>query len=114
MPPILAQNDFLLAASFGDLAACLAVTGGFKFMPCAFADARPLALSPPDRALTLFALPSSCLSHYFFFLRDTTILQFFSLTVIPAFSVCFLSWLYFCATVNFLSAITFLFFSYLR
>jgi hypothetical protein len=32
-PSILAQNDFLLAAAFGDFAACLADTGGFKFMP---------------------------------------------------------------------------------
>ena len=51
MPPILAQNDFLLAAAFGDFFACLADTGGLRFIPCALAEARPLAFKPPDLLL---------------------------------------------------------------
>jgi hypothetical protein len=47
MPPIRAQKDLRRFADVGDLAACFADTGGFKFMPCALAEARPLALSPP-------------------------------------------------------------------
>ena len=47
MPPIRAQKDLRRFADAGDLAACFADTGGFKFMPCALAEARPLALSPP-------------------------------------------------------------------
>ena len=46
-PPILAQNDLRRAADFGDLAACFAETGGFRFMPWALADFRPLAFNPP-------------------------------------------------------------------
>ena len=47
MPPIRAQKDLRRAADLGDLAACFADTGGFKFMPCALAEARPLAFNPP-------------------------------------------------------------------
>ena len=47
MPPILAQNDFRRFADAGDLAACFAETGGFKFMPWAFAERRPAAFNPP-------------------------------------------------------------------
>ena len=48
MPPIRAQNDLRRAADFGDLAACLADTGGFRVPPvCFLYEARPLALSPP-------------------------------------------------------------------
>ena len=47
MPPILAQNDLRRAADLGDLAACFAETGGFKFMPLAFAERRPAAFNPP-------------------------------------------------------------------
>ena len=47
MPDILAQNDVCRAFALGDLAACLSDTGGFRFMPWALADARPLAFSPP-------------------------------------------------------------------
>jgi len=47
-PPILAQKDLRRAADFGDLAACFAVTGGFRVPPvCALYEARPLAFSPP-------------------------------------------------------------------
>ena len=53
-PPILAQNDLRRAAAFGDLAACLALTGGFRFMPWALADARPLAFNPPAGFLPSF------------------------------------------------------------
>ena len=42
-----AQNDLRRAAALGDFFAWAADTGGFRFMPCALADARPLALSPP-------------------------------------------------------------------
>jgi len=47
MPPIRAQKDLRRFADAGDLAACFADTGGFKFMPCALAEARPLAFNPP-------------------------------------------------------------------
>ena len=47
IPPMRAQNDFCRAAALGDLAACLSLTGGFRFMPCALAEARPLAFRPP-------------------------------------------------------------------
>jgi hypothetical protein len=39
MPSILAQNESLREPPSG--------WGGFKFMPCAFAEARPLAFKPP-------------------------------------------------------------------
>jgi len=51
MPFILAQKLFLRAADFLDFLACLRDTGGFRFIPCRLADARPLALSPPDLLL---------------------------------------------------------------
>jgi len=48
MPPILAQKDLRRAADLGDLAACLADTGGLSVPPvCALYEARPLAFSPP-------------------------------------------------------------------
>lgn len=48
MPPIRAQNDLRRAADLGDLAACLADTGGLSVPPVwALYEARPLALSPP-------------------------------------------------------------------
>jgi hypothetical protein len=42
-----AQNDLRRAAALGDFFACLDDTGGFRFMPCFLADARPLAFKPP-------------------------------------------------------------------
>jgi hypothetical protein len=43
-----AQNDLRRAAAFGDLAACLAETGGLSVPPVwALYDARPLAFNPP-------------------------------------------------------------------
>jgi hypothetical protein len=51
IPDILAQKDFFLAASASVLGLG---AGGFRFMPCAFADARPFAFSPP-----LGSLPSA-------------------------------------------------------
>lgn len=51
IPPIRAQNDLRRAAAFGLRFACFAETGGFRFMPCAFADARPLAFRPPFGSL---------------------------------------------------------------
>ena len=65
IPPILAQNDLRLAAAFGDFFACLADTGGFKFMPCAFAEARPFAFNPPLGFFPFLALPCRSLSHCF-------------------------------------------------
>ena len=48
MPPIRAQNDLRRAADLGDLAACLADTGGLSVPPVwALYEARPLAFSPP-------------------------------------------------------------------
>jgi len=48
MPPIRAQKDLRRAADLGDLAACLADTGGLSVPPvCALYEARPLALRPP-------------------------------------------------------------------
>jgi energy-coupling factor transporter transmembrane protein EcfT len=47
IPPMRAQNDLRRAADLGDFFAWAADTGGFRFMPCALADARPLAFSPP-------------------------------------------------------------------
>ena len=68
MPPIRAQKDLRRAADLGDLAACLAETGGFRVPPvCALYDARPLAFSPPAGFLP------SALVHagVFFFLLAT-------------------------------------------
>ena len=45
IPPIRAQKDLRRAADFGDLAACLAETGGLR-VPLEY-EARPLALRPP-------------------------------------------------------------------
>ena len=48
MPPIRAQKDLRLAADLGDLAACLADTGGLRVPPvCFWYEARPLAFKPP-------------------------------------------------------------------
>ena len=48
MPPIRAQNCLRRPAALGDLAACLADTGGLSVPPvCFLYEARPLALSPP-------------------------------------------------------------------
>ena len=70
MPPIRAQNDLRRAAAFGDLAACLALTGGFRFMPWALADARPLAFNPPLGFLPSFLVHAAvfgiiCISLFF-------------------------------------------------
>lgn len=43
-----AQNDLRRAAALGLLAACSLLTGGFRFMPCAFAERRPASESPPS------------------------------------------------------------------
>jgi hypothetical protein len=48
MPPIRAQKDLRRAADLGDLAACLADTGGLRVPPvCFLYEARPLAFNPP-------------------------------------------------------------------
>jgi hypothetical protein len=47
-PDILAQKLFLRAADFGDFLASAALTGGFKFIPWALADAPPFAFKPPS------------------------------------------------------------------
>ena len=48
MPSMRAQNDLRRAADFFDLPACSLDTGGFRLWPSFFAEARPLALSPPS------------------------------------------------------------------
>jgi hypothetical protein len=48
IPVILAQNDLRLAASLSVLGFG---AGGFKFIPCFLAEARPFALRPPDSDL---------------------------------------------------------------
>jgi hypothetical protein len=47
IPHIRPQKDLRLAADLGDLAASAFLTGGFRFIPCALAEARPFALRPP-------------------------------------------------------------------
>jgi hypothetical protein len=47
IPHILPQNDLRRPADLGDLAASAFLTGGLRFIPCALALARPLALRPP-------------------------------------------------------------------
>jgi len=67
IPPILAQNDFLLAAALGDFFACLADTGGFNVPPvCLLYEARPLAFNPPLGFLPFLTLPCCAFCHYFF------------------------------------------------
>jgi hypothetical protein len=96
IPPILAQNDLRLAAAFGDFLACLADTGGLRFMPCALADARPLAFNPPLGFLPLLALPGCCLWHYLAALMLSRRLGYLR----PAFFAAAFA-LAFCAGVNF-------------
>jgi hypothetical protein len=47
IPHILEQNDLRRPAAFGDLLASALLTGGLRFIPCALAEARPLAFKPP-------------------------------------------------------------------
>jgi hypothetical protein len=47
IPHILEQNDLRLPAALGDFLASAFLTGGFRFIPCALADALPLAFNPP-------------------------------------------------------------------
>jgi hypothetical protein len=47
IPHIRLQKDLRLAADLGDLEASAFLTGGFRFIPCALAEALPLALRPP-------------------------------------------------------------------
>ena len=47
IPHIREQKDFLRPADFFDLAASAFLTGGLRFIPCALAEARPLAFNPP-------------------------------------------------------------------
>jgi hypothetical protein len=47
IPHIRPQKDLRRAADLGDLAASAFLTGGFRFIPCALAEARPLAFNPP-------------------------------------------------------------------
>jgi hypothetical protein len=68
MPPIRAQKDLRRFADAGDLAACFADTGGFRFMPCALAEARPLAFNPPLGFLPSLRCHAAVLAIYFFFL----------------------------------------------
>ena len=47
IPHIRPQKDLRRPADLGDLAASAFFTGGLRFIPCALAEARPLALRPP-------------------------------------------------------------------
>jgi hypothetical protein len=47
IPHIRPQNDLRRAADLGDFLASAFFTGGLRFIPCALAEARPLALRPP-------------------------------------------------------------------
>jgi hypothetical protein len=47
IPHIRPQKDLRRPADLGDLAASAFLTGGLRFIPCALAEARPLALRPP-------------------------------------------------------------------
>ena len=58
MPPILAQKESRREPPSG--------WGGFKFMPCAFADARPLAFKPPFGFLPSFLVHAALLAIYDF------------------------------------------------
>ncbi len=57
IPHIRPQNDLRRAADLGDFLASAFLTGGLRFIPCALAAARPLALRPP-----LGFLPSALLA----------------------------------------------------
>lgn len=68
MPPIRAQNDLRRAAAFGDLAACLALTGGLSVPPVwALYDARPLAFNPPLGFLPSFLVHAAVFGIIFSF-----------------------------------------------
>ncbi len=63
-----AQKDLRRAADFGDLAACLAETGGFSVPPVwALYEARPLAFSPPLGFLPSFLVHAAVLGIIFSF-----------------------------------------------
>jgi hypothetical protein len=47
IPHILEQKDLRRPAALGDFFASAFFTGGLRFIPCALADALPLALRPP-------------------------------------------------------------------
>ena len=61
IPSILAQKESLREPPSG--------WGGFKFMPCAFAEARPLAFKPPFGFLPSFLVHAGVLAIYDFQLR---------------------------------------------
>jgi hypothetical protein len=59
-----AQND-LRGQQLSVIASPAAAdTGGFRFMPCRLAEARPFAFKPPVRVFAFLALPRRSLSHY--------------------------------------------------
>jgi len=58
MPPILAQNESLREPPSG--------WGGFKFMPCFFAEARPLAFNPPVGLFPSFLCHAAVLAICYF------------------------------------------------
>lgn len=68
MPPMRAQNDLRRFAALGDLAACLAETGGFSVPPVwALYEARPLAFNPPLGFLPSFLVHAAVLGIIFSF-----------------------------------------------
>jgi len=63
-----AQNDLRRFAALGDLAACLAETGGLSVPPVwALYEARPLAFSPPLGFLPSFLVHAAVLGIILFF-----------------------------------------------
>ena len=58
MPPILAQKESRREPPSG--------WGGFKFMPCFFAEARPLAFKPPFSDLPSFLCHAGVLAICYF------------------------------------------------
>jgi hypothetical protein len=66
IPHIRPQKDLRRPADLGDLAASAFLTGGFRFIPCALAEARPLALRPPFGFLPSALCHAGDLAIYFF------------------------------------------------
>jgi len=67
MPLILAQKESRREPPSG--------WGGFKFMPCALAEARPLAFKPPFGFLPSFLVHAALLAIYNFQLMLVNVLQ---------------------------------------
>jgi hypothetical protein len=80
IPHIRPQKDLRLPAAAGDLAAAAFLTGGFRFIPCALAEALPTALRPPLGFLPAALCQAGDFGIYFF-LPIFFIINFFSAAV---------------------------------